>query len=105
MGSCPDSGRTQHLLVAANTRKSVRLLAEALGIRVLTNGTGVPSKLILFVDDTSSYDGERRTLARAEIAVSELPGLDVVQALRKGPPTTSIPICSEEIGYDIRNGV
>ena len=56
MGSCPDSGRTRHLLMAANTRKSARLLVEVLGIRVLTNGTGVLSKLILFVDDGSSCE-------------------------------------------------
>lgn len=56
MGSCPDSGRTQHLLMAANTRKSARLLVEVLGIWVLTNGTGVLSKLILFVDDRSSCE-------------------------------------------------
>jgi hypothetical protein len=42
--------------MAANTRKSARLLVEVLGIRVLTNGTGLLSKLILFVDDWSSCE-------------------------------------------------
>jgi hypothetical protein len=67
MGGCPDSGRTQHLLMAANTRKSVRLLAEVLGIRVLTNGTGVPSKLILFVDDSSSCEWRTKGHCPSEI--------------------------------------
>jgi len=35
----------------------------------------------------------------------KLPGLEVVEALKKGPLAASIPFCSEEIGYDIRHGV
>jgi hypothetical protein len=58
--------------MAANNRKLVRLLAEVLGIRVLTNETGVPSKLILFVDDGKFMRmANEGTLARAEYAVSE----------------------------------
>jgi hypothetical protein len=48
MDSCPDSGRTQHLLMA-DTRKSVRLLQRCWASEC-SQMDGVPSKLILFVE-------------------------------------------------------
>jgi hypothetical protein len=71
MGNCPDSGRPQHLLMAANTRKSVRLLAEVLGIRVLTNEWSSLEIDSLCWRQQFMRMANEGTLARTEYAVSE----------------------------------